>query len=134
MMRKVFMFVAALSLALFAVSAMAQTDIQTKGSISGRVVDTNGAGIPGATVKVTGPEADRSVTTNDDGLYKIDNLLPATYTVRVEKQGFKATEASNVTVYVGKTSTTDVTLTAGNISEVVNVTAGPGVDQSSTAT
>src|SRR5438132_2982410 len=133
MMRKIFMFVLVMALSLFAFSAMAKTDIQTKGSISGRVVDANGGTIPGANVKVTGPETDKTVVTNDEGLYKIDNLLPGNYTVRVEKAGFKATETSNVTVYVGKSSATDVTLQTGQISEVVNVIAGPGIDQGSTA-
>lgn len=131
-MKKVFVFVLALCFALITASAFAQ-DIQTKGSISGRVVDANGGAIPGATVKITGSEVDKTVTTNDEGLYKVDSLLPGNYTVRVEKQGFKATEVANVTVFVGKSATTDATLTAGNITEVVNVVAGPGIDQASTA-
>ncbi|HVS82693.1 MAG TPA: carboxypeptidase regulatory-like domain-containing protein [Pyrinomonadaceae bacterium] len=131
-MRKVFMFVLALCFALVSASAFAQ-DIQTKGSIGGQVVDSKGAAIPGATVKVTGALGERTVTTNNQGLYSVENLIPGAYTVRVEMTNFKAAEVSNITVYVGKTATTNVTLEVGNISEVVNVTAGAEIDQARTA-
>jgi len=131
-MRKLFAFVFALCLALVSASAFAQ-DIQTKGSIAGIVTDKNGAVVTGATVKVTGAEGTRTVTTNDQGIYSVDNLVPGNYTVRVEAANFKASEVSNVTVFVGKTATTPVTLEAGAISETVTVTAGAAIDQASTA-
>lgn len=131
-MKKVFMFLLALSLALVSATAFAQ-DIQTRGSISGQVVDTNKAAIAGATVKVTGPEGERSATTNDQGLYSVENLIPGSYKVRVEQGGFKAAEISDVIVFVGKSSVANVALQPGNISEVVTVTAGAVVDQLSTA-
>ena len=121
-----------LCIALAGTAAFAQ-DIQTKGSIGGQIVDNKGAAIPGATVKVTGALGERIVTTNDQGLYSVENLIPGAYTVRVEMTSFKAAEVSNITVYVGKTATTNVTLEAGNISEVVNVTAGAEIDQATTA-
>jgi len=108
-------------------------DIQTKGSIGGQVTDKNGAVIPGATVKITGPLGERTVTANDQGLYSVENLVPGTYTVRVESANFKATEISNVEVFVGKTATTNVSLEPGVISETVTVTAGAEIDQASTA-
>src|SRR6266567_4302366 len=111
-MRKLFAFVFALCMTLAAASAFAQ-DIQTKGSIAGIVTDKNGAVVTGATVKVTGAEGTRTVTTNDQGIYSVDNLVPGNYTVRVEAANFKASEVSNVTVFVGKTATTPVTLEAG---------------------
>jgi len=121
-----------LSLAIFSAAIFAQ-DIQTKGSISGQVTDINKAAVSGATVKVTGPEGERTVTANDQGIYKVDNLLPGSYTLRVEQTNFKAAEVSDVTVFVGKTATTNVTLQPGSISEVVNVVAGGEIDQASTA-
>ncbi len=131
-MRNFFMFILVLCLSLVSVPAFAQ-DIQTRGSISGQVVDTNKAAVAGATVKVTGAEGERTVTTNDQGMYTVDNLIPGTYKVRIEAPNFKATEVSDVVVFVGKTATTNVTLAAGNISETVTVTAGAEIDQASTA-
>jgi len=132
-MRKLFSFVFALCMTLAAALAFAQ-DIQTKGSIGGQVVDKNGAAIAGATVKVTGAEGVRTVTTSDSGLYTVENLIPGNYTVRIEMTNFKAAEVSNVTVFVGKTATTNVTLEAGNIAETVTVTAGAEIDHAKTET
>src|SRR6266496_1189818 len=83
---------------------VAAQDIQTKGSIAGQVIDTGGAAIPGATVKVTGQLGERTVTTNDQGLYSVENLVPGTYKVRVEQTNFKVAEVTDVTVFVGKTA------------------------------
>src|SRR5262249_42862505 len=117
----------------FAGTAILAQDIQTRGSISGTVTDNNGGAISGATVKVTGPATDRTVTANDQGVFVIENLIPGTYKVRVENSSFQATQINNDTVYLGKTSTTNITLEPGQITETVNVTAGPGIDQGSAA-
>ncbi len=131
-MKNVLRLFIALCIALAGTAAFAQ-DIQTRGSIGGQVVDVQGAAVPGATVKITGTNIDRTVTTNEQGLYSLENLNPGSYKLRVEKQGFKAAEVADVTVFVGKAATTKVTLEAGNISETVTVTAGAEIDQASTA-
>ena len=56
-----------------AASVMAQ-DVQTKGFIGGTVTDPAGAAVPGATVTVTGQTGTRTGTTNDSGIFRIDNL------------------------------------------------------------
>ncbi|MGH9931793.1 MAG: carboxypeptidase regulatory-like domain-containing protein [Pyrinomonadaceae bacterium] len=123
-----------LCIALAGTAVFAQ-DTLTTGSISGDVVDSNGGVVPGATVKIAGSLGERTTTTNDQGHYEIGQLIPGTYKVRVEKEGFKAAEVTDVTVLVGKSTTTKVSLQAGNISEVVTVTGGgEGIDQGSTAT
>lgn len=121
-----------LCIALAGTAVFAQ-DILTKGSITGQVTDASQGAIAGATVKVTGGSVDRTTTTNDEGFYTFDNLNPGTYKVRVEMANFKTGEVSDVTVFVGKASATNVTLQAGNISETVTVTAGADLDQTSTA-
>jgi hypothetical protein len=132
-MKNVFKFLVVVCLAFAASAALAQTTLTT-GSIAGDVVDANGAIVPGATVKVSGPLGERTTTTNDQGHYVVDNLVPGSYTVRVEKGNFKAAEVTEVTVLVNKTTTANVTLQAGQISEVVTVTGGGNaVDQATTA-
>ncbi len=131
-MKIAFRFFIVLCLALAAAAVSAQ-DVLTKGSIAGTVTDASGAAVPGATVKVTGGAVERVATTNDQGLFNVENLNPGNYTVRVEMANFKTAEIVNVTVYVGKTASQNVTLEAGNISETVNITAGAEVDQASTA-
>jgi hypothetical protein len=124
-----------LCIALAGTAAFAQ-DTLTTGSISGNVVDSNGGVVPGATVKLSTPTGERTATTNEQGHYEFSNLVPgSTYKVRVEKEGFKAGEVTDVIVLVGKSTTAAITLQAGNISEVVTVTGGgEGIDQGSTAT
>src|SRR5947209_10119011 len=66
---------------------------ETTGSLTGTVKDANGATVAGATVNVMDPSKNnavvRTVTTNDDGVYSVPNLQPATYTISVEAPNFK---------------------------------------------
>ena len=70
------------------VPAMAQAQ-ELRGKITGRVTDSSGAVIPGATVKVT--DVARATTstliTNEEGLFDAPYLLPGTYQVAVEIPG-----------------------------------------------
>ena len=109
-------------------------DTLTKGGISGRVVDSAGAAIANAKVTISGPTGDRTVTANAEGEFELQNLIPGSYKVKAEQTGFKSVSVPNVEVFVGKTSALKLTLEAGNISEVVEVTAGAAaVDTTSTA-
>jgi len=109
-------------------------DTLTKGIISGRVTDSAGAAIANAKVTITGQAGDRTVTANAEGEFEMQNLIPGSYKVKVEQTGFKTLNVPGVEVYVGKTSALKLTLETGNISEVVEVTAGAAaVDTTSTA-
>ena len=121
-----------LCIALAGTAVFAQ-DIQTKGSIGGVVTDSNGGALPNAKVTVEGQQATTSTQTNDQGDYKVDNLLPGTYTVTVEATGFKKSVSKGVIVYVGREATINPKLEAGLISEVVTVTDTGGIDQASSA-
>jgi len=60
-------------------------------SIAGVVRDSTGAVLPGVTVEATSPaliEKMRSVVTDDQGLYRIVDLRPGTYTVTFTLPGF----------------------------------------------
>ncbi len=61
------------------------------GIISGSVTDPQGAAVPGATVTVTNESTSthQSTKTNASGYFVFPALLPATYTVTAEKEGFK---------------------------------------------
>src|ERR1051325_8737341 len=128
MMKKLFMFVAALSLALFATSAFAQST--TTGSIEGMVSDPNGAAVKGATVKATSPNliSPQTATTGDDGRYQILNLPPGLYKVNIDAGGFAKYTSADFTVNLGRTSTADATLQLGTSTNVVNVVGGAAVD------
>ena len=103
--------------------------------IGGTVTDAAGAAVPGAKIVVTGQTGERTGTTNENGIFRIENLEPGTYTVRVEQTGFKSAVANNVTVYVGRESTLNLKLEPGEITATVDVTAAVGgIDQQSTST
>jgi len=109
-------------------------DILTKGGISGRVLDANGAAIAGAKVTIAGPIGERTATADAEGSFEIQNLIPGNYKVKAEQTGFKTTTVPDVAVFVGKSSALKLTLEPGNISEVVEVTAGTAtLDTTTTA-
>ncbi len=74
-----------------------------KGSISGTVVDAQGAVVPNAQVKATNALTTTAVSTKTDsaGLFRF-NLIPAgTYKVEVTATGFKTAVRSDVQVSAG---------------------------------
>ncbi len=70
---------------------------QAPASLRGTVTDPSGAGVPGASVTVTGPGGlVRVVQTGNDGAYTIGNLPPGTYTLRIAAKGFSLFESMQI--------------------------------------
>lgn len=106
---------------------------ETTGAINGRVVDAQGLAITGATVTLTGPQGMKTVTSDAEGRYSAPLLVPGTYAVRAELQGFKAVEQKNVVVRLGQAIELPLTMQVGGMAETVEVTASsPIVDTRST--
>ena len=122
--------------AIFA-SVGASIFAQTGASISGNVIDSNGASVPGATVKVIAlsTNATRTATGASDGSYNLTQLAPGVYSVTVSQPGFKVTRIDSLQLGVGQNRELNVTLETGDVSVFVNVAsteAEPAViDQSS---
>jgi hypothetical protein len=97
----------------------------TTGEITGRVLDSGGAGVPGAAVTATNEATgfSRTATTETEGDYTIVQLPPGVYTVVAELAGFKRAMARDVAVTVGVRRTLPFTLEVGGVTETVNVTA-----------
>src|SRR3989440_199401 len=111
---------------LFTFSGVALSQ-EITGSIVGAVKDANGAAVKGATVTVTDSGTKlvvRTVQTDDEGQYAARDLSVTKYDVTVEASNFKKHIEKNVQIDVGKRRSLDITLEAGNISEVVSVQAG----------
>jgi hypothetical protein len=107
---------------LFSAAAHAQV---AGGTLSGTVSDTNGGGVPKASVVITNVDTgvDREVKTNSDGFYTVVNLLPGTYQLKVTATGFNPEETTGIVMTVGAQQTVDVTLHVGTVSNRVEVTA-----------
>ena len=93
------------------------------GSISGVVSDSSGALIPGVKVTVTntGTNVSKSVVTGASGAYRVPFLFFGTYQVKAEHDGFKTSQMDNVTLSTSEDVRADLTLTVGEVTEVVEV-------------
>ena len=98
------------------------------GSITGTVTDSSGAVIAGATVTARQIETNsmKTISTSDAGTYTVTQLQPGTYSMKVEKAGFKASTQSGITLVIDQTAVINAQLTVGSQQEVVEVTStGP---------
>jgi hypothetical protein len=128
-------FTQLLTVILMTLMISAAVIAQATGSISGVVNDSNGAAIPNATVVVKGQSGQEyTVTTDSNGSYRVPGLSVGLYTVTTTVANFKKSVINNVKVDIGTPSTANVSLEAGNISEVVEVASGGEVLQTETAT
>jgi len=122
-----------MALLLVSLPVLAQ-ESAVAGNISGVIQDSTGAVLPGAKVVLTGPTGSKTATSENDGKFVFPVLTLGTYSVRVEKQGFRAAELKGVEVVAGKTSAITITMQPGSISEVVEVSGtAVTVDTSSAA-
>jgi hypothetical protein len=127
MLKKLFSFLFVLAIAA---PALAQSQA-ANGSIEGTIIDTSGGALPGVTVTITNINTglERSVVTNDRGLYRAPLLTLGTYRVVAELPGFKKFEQSGITLSVGQTAVVNATLAVGAVSETITVNAeSPLVD------
>ncbi len=92
--------------------------------LTGVVIDTSGATVPGAKVTLTDEETNVGQTflTNSRGIFVFTGIRPASYTIRVEAAGFGSQERKNLTLAVSQQATIDFTLAPGKVSESVTVT------------
>jgi len=106
------------------------------GTISGTVRDASGSAVPAAKVVVsnTALGVTREIVTTDAGIFVAPALVPATgYKVKIEKAGFAAYEAVDISLQVGETVNLSVGLTVGAVTQSVDVTAvGTLVDDTKT--
>jgi hypothetical protein len=100
------------------------------GEVDGVVTDSSGALVPGATITITDlgtKRISRTLTADAHGSYAATLLAVGAYSISVTAPGFKKTDIGLVTVNVGETETSNVSLQTGSIEETVTV------EESSTA-
>ena len=114
--------------------AGARTLAQSTGSIEGRVTDQQGGLVPGVEVTASSSEISirRSTLTDDSGRYLFVALPVATYTVEVRGTGFQTQVIKSLTLDVARRVTQNFQLRVGNVSELVTVSTGSTLIESST--
>lgn len=115
----------AVAILVVACAALAAGQV-TSGTIFGTVKDPSGAIVSGATVTVLNPAngITRTVRSSNSGDFTVPNLLPGTYNISVEAQGFKKTEKTGVVLSAAdKLNSGEFVLAVGAATESVTVTA-----------
>src|SRR6266404_4790839 len=105
----------------FVSAANAQT---FRGTLLGTVTDSSGAAVAGAAVAVKNVNTglSRTVSTSEDGTFSVPELPIGTYTVTVEKIGFKQGVVTGLQVEVSSQLRADVALQTGEVSQRIEVT------------
>jgi hypothetical protein len=97
---------------------------QTTGTIAGRLVDAQGAAVPGVTVTGRNVQTGfvRTSVTDGEGIYRLAALPVGTYDLTAELQGFTKIENKGIVLNVGQTLDVDMTLKLASVQESVTVT------------
>ncbi|MCU1321395.1 MAG: TonB-dependent receptor plug [Acidobacteriaceae bacterium] len=111
-----------LLISTFTPALWAQSD---SSSLSGALTDATGAIVANAKVTIhnNATGSDRTITTNESGIFTLTNLAAGSYTVRFESPGFQSVTYDNVNVDPSIGRRIDVTLKAGDVTSNVTVQA-----------
>lgn len=98
---------------------------QFNASLSGTVLDTTQAAIPGATVTLTNSatQIKKTITSTADGTFQFSELPPGNYSLTVSAQGFQQNQISNIAVAAETPRSLNVTLQTGQETQTVTVNA-----------
>lgn len=98
----------------------------TTGNIEGRILDPNGAAVPGISVKARNQDTGlvKSAVSDSAGNFIIVLLPPGNYTIETGAgKGFAPAKYQNVSVTVGAKTALDLALSVGTTTNVVDVSA-----------
>ncbi len=123
---------ALLGFAYLASSANAQL---LYGTLTGNVTDPTAAAIPGAAVKATNVATgiEREATSNGEGVYIFNDLIPGNYSVGATAQGFAPVQQDGISVLPNTSARVDLQLKVGSATQQVTVTTAAPLLQTETA-
>lgn len=101
---------------------------QQTASITGRVTDSSGASVPGATITVSNESRGikRVVTADGQGEYVVALLPPAgDYSLTISKAGFKSVSRNGLVLQTAQVAEIDMSLPVGNVDQSVTVDSAP---------
>ncbi len=97
------------------------------GNIYGRVVNEQGAPLPGVGATLTGVGAPLTATTTEGGEFRFLNLSPGEYKVTAALSGFSTAERPNIVVHSRQNAEIELTLKIAALAESVVVTGEPPI-------
>jgi hypothetical protein len=107
----------------------------TSGNIAGTIYDPSGATVPGTPVTLrndaTGVEI--STVSTSTGQYRVENLLPGTYSIAADADGFNKFLTHGVAVEINQTVTSNISLEIGHAAATVEVNASSAVIDTTTS-
>src|SRR6266404_3176435 len=105
---------------LAALASVGTAFSQGLSTINGSIADSSGALVSGAKITVTEVDTGlaRETVSNGEGLYVLSSLRPTRYALTVEAPGFRRFSESGVTLQTNDTTTINVRLEVGALSEV----------------
>lgn len=117
-----------LFLSIFAGVAFAHAQT-SNGAIVGVITDSSGSALASATVTITSVEtgAVRTTLTNQEGLYRIESVLPGTYNISASASGFGTTVNKGLEVPGTAIVTASLVLKVGSTVDKVEISADNAV-------
>ncbi|MGA9475494.1 MAG: carboxypeptidase regulatory-like domain-containing protein [Terriglobales bacterium] len=107
-----------------------------RGSISGVVTDSSGAVVKGAQVtalnQATG--VTQHTVASEAGLYSFVSMPPGMYVVTASQKGFESVAQEKVQVTVDQSTTVNIALRVGSVTEVITVSTAPPLVDTSNST
>jgi Carboxypeptidase regulatory-like domain/TonB dependent receptor len=96
---------------------------ESRGTIAGRITDPSSSALAGVQVRALNTQtgASASSRTNESGLFNIPYLLPGVYQVSAELAGFSKLERNGIEVRVSETVDVNLSMTVGDVTQVLNV-------------
>jgi hypothetical protein len=103
-------------------------------TLSGKITDSSGAVIPGATLTATNSDGvlAGSATTDSHGQYRMQDLAPGSYRIKAQATGFE-TQSFATDVAPSLQAVADATLRVGSAAQTVNIEASPAVSDTASA-
>ena len=102
--------------------------------VVGTVADPQQAAIAGAKIVLENININQTYeeTSGSTGQYSFPSVVPGTYKLTATTKGFRTITIPNINVEVAKSYTVDIKMEIGEVSQVVEVAAGAGVELQTT--